>query len=321
MFTRVHRVLPSPVRSCLPFAHPYLSFVQLAHTFKFKAYAPAVFAKIRTMFGVEPAHFMLSICGNYNFIEFISNAKSGQFFFYSHDGRYMIKTQTDAESKFLRRIMPHFYQHLVKNPNSTLTQFYGMYRVKMNHLRRNVHFVVMKSVFNTDKRIDKVWDLKGSLVGRSAKPGESVFKDKDLLDSNFKVMMGPEKKKLFMDQLQKDVMFLAKLDIMDYSLLLGMHDRRKATDTASKGKGEVSRSDTPMRRNRREEVNKDGEGGAEEADEGIGRRLGNVPEEPDDAGALDTSDTDNADNTEGDDNSEDEVRVERPCPVTRVNFY
>ncbi|GMH82344.1 hypothetical protein TL16_g09226, partial [Triparma laevis f. inornata] len=131
---------------------------QLAHTFKFKAYAPKIFSKIRTMFGVEAAHFMLSICGNYNFIEFISNAKSGQFFFYSHDGRYMIKTQTETESKFLRRIMPHYYAYLVKNPNTTLTHFYGMFRVKMNHLRRNVHFVIMKSVFNTDKRIDKVWD-------------------------------------------------------------------------------------------------------------------------------------------------------------------
>ena len=56
----------------------------------------------------------------------------------------MIKTQTESESKFLRRIMPHYYQYLVKNPNSTLTHFYGMYRVKMNHLRRNMHFVIMK---------------------------------------------------------------------------------------------------------------------------------------------------------------------------------
>jgi hypothetical protein len=32
-----------------------------------------------------------------------SNAKSGQFFFYSKDGKYMIKTMTSAESKFLRR--------------------------------------------------------------------------------------------------------------------------------------------------------------------------------------------------------------------------
>lgn len=75
----------------------------LAHTFKFKDYAPIVFAYLRRMFGVNEFDFLLSVCGNANFIEFISNAKSGQFFFYSNDGRYMIKTMTNAESKFLRR--------------------------------------------------------------------------------------------------------------------------------------------------------------------------------------------------------------------------
>ena len=75
----------------------------LAHTFKFKDYAPVAFAYLRRMYGVNEFDFLLSVCGNANFIEFISNAKSGQFFFYSNDGRYMIKTMTNAESKFLRR--------------------------------------------------------------------------------------------------------------------------------------------------------------------------------------------------------------------------
>ena len=260
---------------------------QLAHTFKFKAYAPKIFSKIRTMFGVEPAHFMLSICGEYNFIEFISNAKSGQFFFYSHDGRYMIKTQTDTESKFLRRIMPHYYQYLVKNPHSTLTHFYGMYRVKMAHLRRNMHFVIMKSVFNTDKRIDKVWDLKGSTVGRVAKEGETVFKDLDLLGKGLKaedkvptkIHIGKEKKEIFMRQLKRDVEFLAKLEIMDYSLLLGRHDRKKSSaptvfSTSAGGEGKISRSDTPLRRNRRQEGgNFDFEGSSKSVEKGSAQAL------------------------------------------------
>lgn len=75
----------------------------LKHTFKFKDYAPVAFAYLRRMFGINEFDFLLSVCGNANFIEFISNAKSGQFFFYSNDGRYMIKTMTNAESKFLRR--------------------------------------------------------------------------------------------------------------------------------------------------------------------------------------------------------------------------
>jgi hypothetical protein len=61
------------------------------------------FAYLRRMFGVNEFDFLLSVCGNANFIEFISNAKSGQFFFYSSDGKYMIKTMTNVESKFLRR--------------------------------------------------------------------------------------------------------------------------------------------------------------------------------------------------------------------------
>jgi 1-phosphatidylinositol-4-phosphate 5-kinase len=76
---------------------------KLSHTFKFKDYAPVAFAYLRRMFGVNEFDFLLSVCGNANFIEFISNAKSGQFFFYSSDGKYMIKTMTNEESKFLRR--------------------------------------------------------------------------------------------------------------------------------------------------------------------------------------------------------------------------
>ena len=75
----------------------------LSHTFKFKDYSPLAFAYIRRMFGINEYEFLLSVCGNANFIEFTSNAKSGQFFFYSSDGKYMIKTMTNAESKFLRR--------------------------------------------------------------------------------------------------------------------------------------------------------------------------------------------------------------------------
>ena len=76
---------------------------QLSHTFKFKDYSPLPFAFIRRMFGINEYEFHHSVCGNANFIEFISNAKSGQFFFYSSDGKYMIKTMTNQESKFLRR--------------------------------------------------------------------------------------------------------------------------------------------------------------------------------------------------------------------------
>jgi len=53
-------------------------FASLPYRYKFKAYAPHIFSRIREHAGVEKQRFLHSICGNDAFIEFVSNAKSGQ---------------------------------------------------------------------------------------------------------------------------------------------------------------------------------------------------------------------------------------------------
>eukprot|EP00536_Pseudo-nitzschia_multiseries_P001746 jgi/Psemu1/250955/estExt_Genewise1Plus.C_220109 len=198
---------------------------KLSHTFKFKDYAPVAFAYLRRMFGVNEFDFLLSVCGNANFIEFISNAKSGQFFFYSSDGKYMIKTMTNVESKFLRRILPHYFRHCTENPNTLLAKFYGMYRVKLYHLRRNVKFIIMNSVYYTDKSIQTFYDLKGSEIGRTAEPGQDVLKDNDLRENMKEDAFSfcPELRARFRDQIESDCNFLRKMQIMDYSMLIGVH--------------------------------------------------------------------------------------------------
>ncbi|KAJ0392216.1 hypothetical protein P43SY_003043 [Pythium insidiosum] len=184
---------------------------KLQHPFKFKDYSPDIFRQIRRRFSIDSADYMVTLCGQFNFIEFLSNSKSGQFFFYSHDGRFMIKTQTKEESKFLRRILPHYYKFVMENPNTLITRFYGMHRVKMHHIRRKMHFIIMASVFDTPLDIHARFDLKGSTVGRRAKPEErkshGVLKDMDLIESG-------------------DVDFLKRMKIMDYSLLIGIYDSR-----------------------------------------------------------------------------------------------
>ncbi|CAJ1939797.1 unnamed protein product [Cylindrotheca closterium] len=198
---------------------------KLSHTFKFKDYAPLAFAYLRRMFGVNEFDFLLSVCGNANFIEFISNAKSGQFFFYSSDGKYMIKTMTNAESKFLRRILPHYFRHCVQNPNTLITKFLGMYRVKLYHLRRNVKFVIMNSVYYTDKSLQIFYDLKGSEIGREAKPGQDVLKDNDLrkILPEQAFSFHPDVRKRVRQQVVSDCSFLSRMQIMDYSMLIGIH--------------------------------------------------------------------------------------------------
>jgi len=199
---------------------------QLNHTFKFKDYSPLAFAYLRRMFGVNEFDFLSSVCGKANYINFQSNAKSGQFFFYSKDGKYMIKTMTNTEGKFLRRIMPHYFRHCAKNPNTLIAKFLGMYRVKLYHLKRNIKFIVMKSVYDTDKPLHQIFDVKGSSLGRDADPGDAVKKDNDirrvLPEGAF--VLEPGLRQRLREQVERDCQWLGSMKIMDYSMLIGVHN-------------------------------------------------------------------------------------------------
>lgn len=222
--------------------------LSIPYRYKFKSYAPEIFSRIRSFSGVEKQRFLHSICGNDTFIEFVSNAKSGQFFFYSHDGRFMIKTMLQEEKAFLLSILPHYYIHLQGNPHSLLTHFYGMYRVKIPDLGKSVHFVIMKSVFNTEKEIHKIWDLKGSTLGRKSKRGDAVHKDLDILDEQRKIYISKEQKYKILEQLKRDTGFLSRMNIMDYSMLMGVHLCINGKHDGQKSTSGSFRTNTPMRR-------------------------------------------------------------------------
>ena len=108
-------------------------------------------------------------------------------------------------------------------------------------------FVVMNSVYPAESSlfVSERFDLKGSTVGRECsqdektrKGSDAVLKDLDLakevdvmrtisnLDCSptFGLHIGARLKSSFMSQLRKDVKFLVKCGVMDYSLLVGVVD-------------------------------------------------------------------------------------------------
>ncbi len=198
---------------------------------QFKAYAPKVFARIQSLFGTECGQFFNSICNN-AFVEFVSNSKSGAFFFFSSDGRYMVKTIEQGECKCLRQMLPEYYEHCRRNPGTLLCKFYGLYRLRCN--KRTHYFIIMESVFNTNKFIHLILDLKGSTTNRNATekdlqatPTESftgtILKDNDIRDSSLQLDVGDVMASALRINLDSDVKFLAKQGIIDYSLLVGIH--------------------------------------------------------------------------------------------------
>ncbi len=239
-----------------------LSIGGMNSNFKFKDYAPLAFRNLRNFWGVENIEYLLSVCPpEQGFINFISNSKSGQYFFFSHDMKYMIKTLSDDECKFLRRILPHYVRHMTQNPNSLINRYYGLHRVKMPHIRRKLHFVVMNNIFETPKAIHTKYDLKGATYKGRYTPltkiqaklsGDSIRKDLNFMgfteDDDKRVYTAPRgarrkkgqpepqsrqwlnigdpKRKLELAmQVGRDAVFLAEMRIMDYSLLVGVHGR------------------------------------------------------------------------------------------------
>eukprot|EP00027_Filamoeba_sp_ATCC50430_P004402 CAMPEP_0168550528 /NCGR_PEP_ID=MMETSP0413-20121227/5692_1 /TAXON_ID=136452 /ORGANISM="Filamoeba nolandi, Strain NC-AS-23-1" /LENGTH=524 /DNA_ID=CAMNT_0008581003 /DNA_START=524 /DNA_END=2098 /DNA_ORIENTATION=+ len=159
-----------------------------------------------------------------------SEGKSGSFFCFSPDKNFIIKTIPESEAIVLRKILPDYYHHLSANPGSYIIRLYGLHSLKIQN-NVEIFVVVMGNVFNTDKKIHERYDLKGSWVKRSVReharnPSHVLGKDMDL---KRKLNIPVEKRKEVLQQLVNDVRFLRKINIMDYSLLLGFHFPEKNT--------------------------------------------------------------------------------------------
>jgi 1-phosphatidylinositol-4-phosphate 5-kinase len=179
------------------------------YDFKFKDYAPWVFRMVREAFHVDAADYLLSLTGKYVLSELESAGKSGSFFYYSQDYRFIIKTIHHSEHRFILKILDKYYNHIKTNPHTLLSRIFGLHRVKLPG-NRKIHFVVMGNVFPPNKDIHEIYDLKGSLLGRSIDEEEArgnpraVMKDLNWVGRDKKIMLGPEKRALFEQQVSKD---------------------------------------------------------------------------------------------------------------------
>ncbi|XP_022934963.1 phosphatidylinositol 4-phosphate 5-kinase 9-like [Cucurbita moschata] len=193
--------------------------------FKWKDYCPMVFRNLREMFKIDAADYMMSICGNDALRELSSPGKSGSVFFLSQDDRFMIKTLRKSEVKVLLRMLPDYHHHVRSYENTLITKFFGLHRIKPASGQK-FRFVVMGNMFCTELRIHRRFDLKGSSLGRSADKVEidenTILKD---LDLNYSFYLEPTWREALLKQIEIDSKFLEVQNIMDYSLLLGVHYR------------------------------------------------------------------------------------------------
>jgi len=202
------------------------------YDFEFKDYAPNVFKKIREFSNIKCSDYIKSISDKFMLLELSSPGKSGSFFYFSPDYRYLIKTVHYNEHRHFFKVLDKYYNYLEANPNSLIMSIYGLYRLKADG--HKMYFIVMQNVYPPNKDMHRMYDLKGSTFGRFVPLPEeeknyarTIFKDKNWTDENRHLILGPEKRQLLLEQLEKDSKFLQTMGVMDYSLLVGIHQRNK----------------------------------------------------------------------------------------------
>ncbi|XP_019062408.1 phosphatidylinositol 5-phosphate 4-kinase type-2 alpha isoform X5 [Fukomys damarensis] len=131
------------------------------------------------------------------------------------------------------------FQYIVECHGITLLpQFLGMYRLNVDGVE--IYVIVTRNVFSHRLSVYRKYDLKGSTVAREASDKEKAkelptLKDNDFINEGQKIYIDDSNKKAFLEKLKKDVEFLAQLKLMDYSLLVGIHDVERAEQEEVEG--------------------------------------------------------------------------------------
>ncbi|KAM6466196.1 phosphatidylinositol 4-phosphate 5-kinase type-1 gamma isoform 7-T7 [Liasis olivaceus] len=195
--------------------------------FRFKTYAPVAFRYFRELFGIRPDDYLYSLC-NEPLIELSNPGASGSLFYVTSDDEFIIKTVMHKEAEFLQKLLPGYYMNLNQNPRTLLPKFYGLYCVQSGG--KNIRVVVMNNILPRVVKMHLKYDLKGSTYKRRASKKEKdksspTYKDLDFMqDMPEGIMLDADTFNALVKTLQRDCLVLESFKIMDYSLLLGVHN-------------------------------------------------------------------------------------------------
>ncbi|KAL0372701.1 UNVERIFIED_CONTAM: putative 1-phosphatidylinositol-3-phosphate 5-kinase FAB1C [Sesamum calycinum] len=165
--------------------------------------------------------------------------KSNVYFAKSFDERFIIKQVTKTELESFDEFAPEYFKYLTDALSSgsptCLAKVLGIYQVSVKHAKTaketKMDLMLMENL-SFKRSISKVYDLKGS--ARSRYNSDTTGANKVLLDMNLletlhtdPIFLGSKAKRRLERAVWNDTSFLASVDVMDYSLLVGVDEERK----------------------------------------------------------------------------------------------
>lgn len=203
--------------------------------FKFKTYAPIAFRHFRALFGIKTDDYLLSVGSTQNQLRELTNpGASGSVFYLTHDDQFIIKTVQPKEAEFLLKLLPQYYMNLRQNPRTLLPKFFGQYCYICGG--KNIRLIIMNNLLPSTIKMHQKYDLKGSTYKRKASSYERskpspTFKDLDFMEHHEGgFILEPAIYDALMKTIAADLRVLESFKIMDFSLLVGVHNLDLAAD-------------------------------------------------------------------------------------------
>ncbi|KAJ9596709.1 hypothetical protein L9F63_012267, partial [Diploptera punctata] len=202
--------------------------------FRFRTYAPIAFRYFRDLFGIQPDDFLVKLCNEARapLRELSNPGASGSIFYLTEDDEFIIKTVQHKEGEFLQKLLPGYYMNLNQNPRTLLPKFFGLYCYQCNS--KNVRLIAMNNLLPSAVKLHQKYDLKGSTYKRKASKSERqksspTFKDLDFIDHHPEgIGLESDTYAALIKTIQRDCRVLESFKIMDYSLLVGIHNLDQA---------------------------------------------------------------------------------------------
>jgi len=200
--------------------------------FEISSIRPDSFRQLRAVSHIDEGKWRESFFNAPGPNNLLSGGASGCFVVSTPDKQYVLKDMRGSERDVLLAMLPQYLDHIKSFPNTLLTRIIGLYDIKIGDRVTTVVMMTSVLAYHVKLRFHEIYDLKGSFVGRKAgsKRKESIvpagersgtLKDLDLR-RNIVLHDGAESE-MIKTQLNRDTAFLQKLQLMDYSLVLGIH--------------------------------------------------------------------------------------------------
>ncbi|KAJ5267584.1 hypothetical protein N7478_010392 [Penicillium angulare] len=164
--------------------------------------------------------------------------KTKSLFLKTLDDRFILKSLSPVETQAFLKFAPAYFQimseALFHELPSAIAKMFGFYQVIIKNPATGMEFnwflLLMENLFY-DRKPNRIFDLKGSMRNRkveSTGERDEVLLDENMVDFIYETPLFSREhsKKLLSQSVWNDTLFLGRQNVMDYSLMIAIDDKR-----------------------------------------------------------------------------------------------